>query len=188
MMTTVDEDEAVDAITKGPDSTWDIASLKKEVSRLTLRSLKKLGKANSKLQQAREVSERLMTDPSTTLESLEQCPNVEAVELELRELQERHQKLIQLEGLLHLEKKRSGHLPVQVVDLAVELGVSDEPPRPQQRGPGKQKGPRESTSKRLPYRRYFCLDKTEIRVSGCCILYVGMQYNNVVIADRVIDN
>lgn len=163
-MTTVDEDEAVDTIAKGPDSTWDIACLKKEVSRLTLRSLKKLGKANTKLTQAREVVERLMTDPSTTLENLEQCPNIEAVELELRELQERHQKLIQLEGLLHSEKKRSGLLPVQVVDLAVELGVSDEPPRPPQRGPGKQKGPRESTSKRLPYRRYFCIDKTEIRV------------------------
>ena len=171
-MTTVDEDEAVDTITKGPDSTWDIASLKKENSRLTLRSLKKLGKANTKLLQAREVVERLMTDPSTTLENMEQCPNVEAIELELRELQERHQKLIKLEGLLHSEKKRSGLLPLQVIDLVVDLGVSDEPPRPPQRGPGKQKGSRESASKRLPYRRYFCLDKTEIRVSGC--FYIGL--------------
>lgn len=165
MMTTVDEDEAVDTITKGADSTWDIACLKKEVARVTLRSHKKLGKANTKLEQAKQVAEKLMTDPNATLKELEQCPNIEAVELELRELRERHQKLIQLEGLLQLEAKRKGLLPEPIVELVVELGVSDEPPPPPQRGPGKQKGPRESTANRLPYRRYFSLDNTEIRVS-----------------------
>ena len=173
MMTAVDEDEAVDAITKGPDSPWDIASLKKEVSRLTLRSIKKLGKANTKLLQARQVAERLMADQNATVDELDQCPNIEAVELELRELRERHEKLTQLDGLLHGEKKRTGHLSMPIFELVEDVGVSDEPPPRPQRGPGKQKGPRESTAKRLPYRRYFCVDKTEIRVSdgfGCPLL------------------
>ena len=165
MMTAVDEDEALDTIEKGADSTWNIAGLKKEVARLVLRSHKKIGKASTKLTQAQEMVQKLMSDSNATLEELEQCPNIEAIELELTELQERLQKLNQLEGLLQTEKKRSGLLPGEIVGLAVKLGVSDEPSPPPERGPGKQKGQRESSSTRLPYRRYFTVDKTEIRVS-----------------------
>lgn len=164
-MTAVDEDEALDTIVKGTDSTWNIAGLKKEVARLVLRSHKKIGKASAKLTEAQETVQKLMNDSNSTLEELEQCPNVEAIEMELTELQGRLQKLNQLEGLLQLEKKKSGLLSGEIVGLAVELGVSDETPPPPERGPGKQKGQRELSSKRLPYRRYFTVDKTEIRVS-----------------------
>lgn len=163
-MSAVDEDEAVDN-EKAMDSVWNIPGLKKEVARLVMRSHKKMGKANTKLTKARALVDKLTGDPDVTMEQLEQCPNVDAIEMELEELRERLTKLNQLEELLAPEKQKSGVLPEPIATLALGLGLSDEPPPKQERGPAKVKGPREASSKRLPYRRYYAGDKTEIRVS-----------------------
>jgi len=161
LMTAVDED--VVETTKSLDSTWDIATLKNQVQRLVLRSHKKIAKANTRLVNAQTQVEELNTNPEVTMEALESCPNVDAVALELKELQERLVKLNSLEELLNFEKKKQGVLPQAAASLALELGVSDEPVPRQERGPKKANGPRESSKSRLPYRRYYS-DDIEIRV------------------------
>lgn len=163
LMTAIDEDEAIDT-NKTVNSVWNVPGLKKEVARLVMRSHKKIAKANTRLSSARGEVQRLTSDPQATLEELENCPNLDAIEMELKELQERLQKLNQLERSLETEKKKSAVLEGPVAALALELGVNDEPP-PQQIRVKKQKGPREMVSARLPYRRYYSLDQTEIRVS-----------------------
>ena len=167
MMTAVDNDDnTVGETTKSFTCTWNIASLKKEVQRLIQRSHKKVAKASIRLAQAQAHVEELRTQPEEiTIEDLQACPNVEAVAMELNELQERLLKLNQLEGLLQTESKRTGILPEPTVTLALDLGVSDEsttkiPPR----GPGKANGPQSTSKTRLPYRRYYSHNNIEIRV------------------------
>lgn len=159
----VDEDEAVNT-TKTVDSNWNLPALKKEVQRLVLRSHKKVGKAAQRLQQAKATVEELATNPDAALQELEACPNIEALEMDLKELKERLQGLNALEESLSSIKGKSGVvLPLDVAQLALDLGVDDQPPARPQRGPAKKKGPRRM-AKRLPYRRYYTADKVEIRV------------------------
>lgn len=162
MMTSIDEDETLET-SKSPQSNWNIVGLKKEINRLILRAHKKVGKTHTKLAKAQEIVEELTTNPDATLEELEKCPNIDAIELELNDLKERLQKLNELEEILGIEKRKSGILKSEVVSMVLALGVDDEPPPKQQRGPGKKKGPRKMPP-RLPYRRYYASDNTEIRV------------------------
>ena len=162
MMGAVDEDEAIDS-TKTLESAWNIPGLKKEVTRLVLRSHKKIAKASTRLDNARALVEKLTGDDNTTLEELEECPDVDALEFELDELRSRLVNLNKLEGLLENQKKKETVLPEEVAALAIDLGVNDEPPAKPQRGPKKKKGPRQEPS-RLPYRRFYSVNKTEIRV------------------------
>jgi hypothetical protein len=152
--------------------TWNIAGLLKEVPRLTARCHKKIGKARQRLDKAQEEVERLLTDPNPSLEEMEQCPNIEALETDLQQLQTRLQKLNQLEVLL-VELKAKGKnvtLPLHVEELVIELEVQDEPSPQQQtvKSTKKEKGPRNMEAFRLPYRRYYSKNKTEIRVSHRC--------------------
>lgn len=163
-MSSVDEDEAVDTTSKTIDSTWNLPGLKKEVQRAVARSHKKVGKATQRFKQAQEVVEQLATDPNASLQDLENCPNVEAMEMDLNELKERLQGLNQLEQALGAVKGKSGVvLPPDVAQLALDLGVDDQPPARPERGPPKKKGPRRMGA-RLPYRRYYTVNKVEIRV------------------------
>jgi len=164
-MSTVDEDEVEEA-TKSIESTWNVSGLKKEVQRLVLRCHKKTGKASQKVNQAREEIERLTSDDeSVTMEELENCPDIKALEMEQKELQDRLRDLNKLEELLQgIKKKGDVVLPEEIASLALNLGVDDKPPPRQPRGPGKKKGPREKTSSRLPYRRYYSYKNIEIRV------------------------
>jgi hypothetical protein len=170
MMATVDEDEAVDS-QKTLDSTWNVPGLKKEVTRLILRCHKKIAKASTRLANAQTLVEKLTADDSATLEELEQCPDVDALEFELNELRNRLMSLNELECLLENEKKKQAVLPVQAATLALDLGVNDEPPAKPQRGPKKKKGPRQETS-RLPYRRFYTENNTEIRVRGYWVIFL----------------
>ena len=158
----VSEEEEVD--TKTVDSTWNIGGLKKEVSRLTVRCHKKVGKANQRLQKASQEVDRLTSDPDVTMEELEACPNVENLEKDLEELQNRLTSLNKLEVLIQDIKGKNVVLPEHIAELALDLQVRDEPPKRQERPPKKEKGPREMKSFRLPYRRYYTENKTEIRV------------------------
>mmetsp|Transcript_14849 Transcript_14849/g.22677 ORF Transcript_14849/g.22677 Transcript_14849/m.22677 type:complete len:340 (-) Transcript_14849:21-1040(-) len=162
MMTSVDADETLHTLHSN-QTKWNIVGLKKEVNRLVLRTHKKVGKVHTKLSKAKEIVEELTTKPDATLEELENCPNIDVIEFELSNLQERLQKLNELEQTLAIEKRKSGLLQEPVLSMVLELGVNDEPPPKQERGPGKKKGPKQMTP-RLPYRRYYSLDNTEIRV------------------------
>jgi hypothetical protein len=174
LMAAVDEDEAVDSL-KTLDSTWNIPGLKKEVTRFILRSHKKIAKASTRLTNAQEFVEKLTSDDddyAATVEELETCPNVDALEFELKELRTRLQKLNELEHLLNSETKKRAVLSKQAASLALELGVNDEPPKRPLRVPKKKKGPRQEAP-RKPYKRYYTINKTEIRVCiDNMVLYV----------------
>jgi len=163
-MSTVDEDETETTV-KNLESTWNIPGLKKEVMRLSQRCFKKIGKANQRLVKAKETVQDLISDPNATLEALESCPNIEACELELQELQQRMRMLNTLDESLSnlVSKKKSMVLPEEIAQLALDLGVDDKPPSRPVRAP-KQKGPRRDTPSRKPYRRYYSFNNIEIRV------------------------
>lgn len=154
-----------DTATRSLDITWNLGGLKKEVSRLTVRCHKKVGKANQRLENAKKEVERLTGDPDVTMEELENCPNVEGLEQDFDELQTRLKNLNQLEVLLQDVKGKNAALPEHIAELVFELEVQDKPPKIQPRGPKKEKGPTKMESFRLPYRRYYTTNKTEIRVS-----------------------
>jgi predicted ribosome quality control (RQC) complex YloA/Tae2 family protein len=163
-MATVDEDETTEA-SKTADSTWNLPGLKKEVQRLVMRCHKKVGKANERLKKANELVDELATKPDASLEDLEKCPNLEVLEVELRQIQDRLKSLNSLEESLTGIKGKSGVvLPEEAVTLALSLGVDDAPPRRPERGAPKPKGPRSGTKGRLPYRRYYSFKSVEIRV------------------------
>mmetsp|Transcript_26479 Transcript_26479/g.58048 ORF Transcript_26479/g.58048 Transcript_26479/m.58048 type:complete len:406 (-) Transcript_26479:108-1325(-) len=169
LMMAVDDDDAIanEEGAKTIDGPWNLHGLKNEAARLTLRTHKKIGKASSRLESAKKRAEELMTDPDATLEQLEACPNVEALQVELDELRLRLRKLNQLEGDLGSikGKKKETVLPPEVASLVLDLGVNDSPPKRPARGPKKKKGPKaNSVSPRKPYRRYYTANKTEIRV------------------------
>lgn len=170
MMAAVDEDEAVDSAKK-LDSTWNVPGLKKEVIRLILRCHKKIAKSSTRLTNAQKLVDKLTSDDSATLEQLEQCPDIDALEFELNELRNRLICLNELESLLESVKKKQAVLPVEAATLCLDLGVNDKPPTRPPRGPQKPKGPRQEAS-RLPYRRFYTVDKTEIRVCGVVDCFV----------------
>ena len=151
-------------------SEWNVPGLKKEVTRLTVRCHKKIGKAAQRLRKAQEEVDRLTSSPDVTMEELEQCPNVDEIEADLSDLQQRLKKLNQLEVLLTdvktTKKNPSIVLPEHVASLALELEVSDEEPARAEKAPKKNKGPKNMQAFRLPYRRYYTVNKTEIRVSA----------------------
>ncbi|MGK3757882.1 MAG: hypothetical protein ACI8RD_010196 [Bacillariaceae sp.] len=147
------------------DRTWNVGGLRKEVSRLTVRCHKKVGKANQRLLKAQEEVDRLTGSEGVTMEELEKCPNVDEFEKELEELRSRLTQLNQLEVLLQDIKGKKTILPDHIATLAIKLEVQDETPTKPERGPKKEKGPTTMAAFRLPYRRFYTSDKTEIRVS-----------------------
>lgn len=162
-MMAIDDDEQVDSV-KTIKSTWNIGGLKKEVARMVFRSQKKIGKAATRLENARTTMKKLLEDEDASYEDLEKCPDVDALEMELEELQRRLVGLNELEqAIKSIKKNGEAVLDEDVATLALDLGVSDEPPKRAPRGPKKRKGPR-LEPKRRPYRRYYTLNKTEIRV------------------------
>jgi len=144
--------------------TWDLGGLRKEVSRLTVRCHKKTGKANERLRKAQEEVDRLTSDDNVSMEELENCPNLDELEAQVEELRTRLTQLNQLEVLLADVKGKKAVLPENIAKLAISLEVNDEPPQRQPRGPKKQKGPKVMNAFRLPYRRFYTVNKTEIRV------------------------
>lgn len=149
-----DDSDAITDDNEATQRTWNIAGLLKEVPRLTARCHKKIGKARQRLEKAQEEVERLMTDPQASLEELEQCPNISALETELQELQARLQNLNKLEVLLvelRSAKGKNATLPLHVAELVVQLDVHDEPLEPTSKSSKKEKGPRNMEAFRLPF-------------------------------------
>lgn len=162
MMAAVDEDEAVDSC-KTLESMWDIPGLRREVARLVVRSHKKIAKASTRLNNAKALVEKLTCDENATLEQLDECPDLDALEFELEELRSRLVGLNELGTRLESETKKTAVLPEEVAKLALAFGVNDEPAGRPPRAPKKKKGPRQE-AQRLPYRRFYTINKTEIRV------------------------
>jgi len=160
----MEEDEEV--VEMDVDRTWNLGGLRKEVSRLTVRCHKKTGKANQRLQKAQEEVDRLTGTEGVTMEELEKCPNLDELEAQVKELRTRLTQLNQLEVLLADIKGKKTVLPEHVAKLAISLEAQDEPPQRAERGPKKEKGPRNMNAFRLPYRRFYTNNKTEIRVSA----------------------
>jgi hypothetical protein len=176
--TTTDDNDSSSTTetTNTEERTWNLGGLQKEVSRLTVRSHKKIGKARQRLDKANQEVERLTSDPNVSLEELEECPNVEALEADLEELQTRLKNLNKLEVLLSDVKGKGKNvvLPDHVADLAIQLEINDEPPKADAKVTKKEKGPRNMHSFRLPYRRFYTKNKTEIRVRRTTLVYVSI--------------
>jgi len=172
--TSMKEEEEKEEIRK-----WNLGGLRKEVSRLTVRCHKKIGKANQRIQKAKLEVERLLSkDGVITDEEFDSCPNnIDQLQQDLVVLQTRLQQLNQLEVLLQDVKggKKNGVvvLPDHISSLVISLDVNDEPltSNPQsssaknnKNSKTKEKGPKNMTPFRRPYRRYYTSNKTEIRV------------------------
>ena len=159
---------------EGEDRKWNLGGLRKEVSRLTVRCHKKIGKANQRIQKAKEEVERLLSkgDDTITDEEFDSCPNIDQLEQDLATLKTRLQQLDQLEVLLQdIKGNKAVVLPDHISSLVLSLQVNDEPltsnpqsPSSSQKKKKKEKGPKNMTSFRRPYRRYYTMNKTEIRV------------------------
>lgn len=163
-MSAVDEEESETANKKTVDSAWDVSGLKKEVFRLIQRCHKKVGQSNQRLTKAKQTVENITSDPAASVEELEKCPDTDALQFELQQLQARLRKLNTLEeSLTTIGNKKKTVLPKDIASLAIDLGVSDAPPsRPSREK--KEKGPRRDSPSRRPYRRYYSHDNIEIRV------------------------
>jgi len=160
-LSAIDEDESISI-----DRTWDLGGLRKEVTRLTVRCHKKTGKANERLRKAQDEVDRLTSTEDVTMEELEKCPNLDELEEQVEELRTRLRQLNHLEVQLADIKGKTIVLPEHIAKLAISLEVNDEPPQRQPRGAKKKKGPKVIYAFRLPYRRFYTVNKTEIRVSG----------------------
>lgn len=166
--TSVHTDTNEQSSVKTLSSEWNVPGLKKEVTRLIFRSHKKVGKAKERLRKAKERVEELLTDDTASMDDLDSCQNVEEFEKETEKLLERLNGLNKLESALASCNKKTMVLPEDVASLALKLEVDDAPPSKPSRGPKKPKGPR-TTSPRKPYRRYYSLDNTEIRVGKTAV-------------------
>jgi NFACT protein RNA binding domain len=150
---------------------WNVTGLKKEVGRLIQRSHKKIGKASERLRktQEEELLDKSNDEPATASfkdKKLDDFSSLSAEEQyeELEALRARLQDLNKLESALASYKQKSNAvLPEDIATLALALDVDDAPPARLDRGPPKPKGPRVS-GPRLPYRRFYSQQKTEIRV------------------------
>lgn len=141
--------------------------LRKEISRLTVRCHKKIGKASQRLEKAKMEVDRLASNEDVSMEELEACPNLDQLEMDLHDLQRRLKQLNQLEVLLQDIKSKMNDvmLPEHIIELVITLKVDDNPPAKQQEERVKKtKGPKTMTSFRLPYRRFYSENGIEIRV------------------------
>ena len=172
-----------DVYSKTISSTWNIPGLKAEVNRQLLRCHKKISKASNRIETAQTTIQYLQTHPNVTQEELEACPNIVLFERELQELQQRLEKLNQLDGALQLyvaKNKSQEILPLALAQLVIELECKDEPPSKPLRGPKKEKGPAaHEVQRRKPYKRYYTLNKTEIRVRRFTYSIFFTFYNTV---------
>ncbi len=206
---TIDDDNSAENRT-----TANIPLLKKEIARLTLRTHKKIDKASTRIRGAEEQYNklRLAIDACPSdygvddklLQQLEQAPSVELYKQELRDLQDRLQKLNWLQEQLNkspLKNKKElsfdeilNIVPnegAQVTQYILDLDISDDYESQRQKkiemDANNRLAKKEKSMKlnehnvqqpkqggRLPYRRYYSQQQTEIRVckslscSECC--------------------
>ena len=141
---------------------WDLAGLKREARRQADRAMKKVGKATTKLRNAREAAAALMEDEDASLEELEKCPDVVVLEADLEGLRARVLALNKLNDALHEVKSNKDNAFPDIVANAILLDVNDAPPPVVPRGAKKPKG--KPTKPRMPFFTYTSADGVDIRV------------------------
>ena len=196
---TIDDDKSAENRT-----TANIPQLKKEIARLTLRTHKKIDKASTRIRGAEEQYNklRLAIDAcpldhgvdDKLLQQLEQAPSVEVCKQELRDLQDRLQKLNWLEEQFNkppLKNKKelsfdeilniAPNEGAQVIQYILDLDIRDDYESQKQKkiemDANNRRAKKEKSMKlkeqnvqqpkqggRLPYRRYYSEQQTEIRV------------------------
>ena len=151
----------------GPVPAVNLKGLKAEVSRAILRTFKKVGKANERLQRAEQEYAAVMALDSPPQERLEACPDPDEFREQLVSLQSALGRLRDLEEALKAIKGEGTSVEdkaklAPLLQVAAELNVSDEPPPPQERGPKKPKG--QPAAPRQPFHKHTSVDGVEIRV------------------------
>ena len=148
--------------TADTEKKWDIKALKLEVNRTYMRTFKKVGKADERLSKALIEYNDILNTANVSEKRMLECPNPDDLQVDLNNLRETMKKLIYLEEELKSIKSVGNEKFPALAALALELGVSDVAPVPQERGPKKPKG--KMTGPRRPYHVYTGLDGIEIRV------------------------
>lgn len=148
-----DDEDSTSVEDETTKTSFNIAVLKKETSRLIMRSHKKVGKVSARIRYAEEQLEKLRAeiDESTSeevddklLSKLENAPNVEDHRKEMEELQSRLKKLNWLEEqfaqsplkgkkIMSLEDLQKIEIGVQVVEYVTELEINDDENQKQKR-------------------------------------------------------
>ena len=141
----------------------NLKGLRQEVSRAILRTFKKVGKANERLQRASKEYQEIMALESPSTVQLEACPDPDAVATQLAELQATLNTLRDLEEGLKDIKSTADDAFAGLLSVATSLDVGDMPPPIPERGPKKAKGPR-MLPPRKPYHTHTSVDGIEIRV------------------------
>ena len=152
--------------TRKPISEWSLAGLLEELQRQEQKAMKKVSQATTRLREAKEIVDRLLVEENT-LEALEKCPDVDALERDLREKRARLESVRALRELTASAssggKKKTSITDEEkwkeCVELAIELDISDSPPPRPPRGPKKVKNANNKNAVR-PRRPYFAYAST----------------------------
>ena len=184
-------------------TSFNIPIIKKETVRLQLRTHKKIGKVSTRIRSAEEQYDKLRAaidasesssvseeEEDKLLQQLEQAPDIQTFKDDLKDLQDRLQKLNWLEEQFNkapLKSKKQLSVDeleelftegAQVVQYIIELDISDDESRKLKNIEQNAKNRRAKKQKdamnkeqskqvqggRLPYRRYYSESQTEIRV------------------------
>mmetsp|Transcript_4640 Transcript_4640/g.14853 ORF Transcript_4640/g.14853 Transcript_4640/m.14853 type:complete len:315 (-) Transcript_4640:1682-2626(-) len=151
---------------EGLDTEINLDGMRKESQRKLYRAQKKAAKARERAELCDARMEELLSDEDAALEALEALPNCDELRAAAAAEAERVERLDSLvQGLktCTASADAADATPLaQLLSLAADLGVSDQPPaRPPPR-PKKPKGPR--AKPRLPYRVFRSEGGAEIRV------------------------
>lgn len=147
-----------------PADAIDLDGMRRELARRIDRSVKKVGKATTKLRVARERTEATLGAAEVTEAELLACPDVGACERELEELRRELMDLNILNDLLRSVKSTGAVTFVEeAYPLAKAWDVRDEPPERPPRVK-KEKGPKTADKPRLPYWTFVSIDGIDIRV------------------------
>jgi hypothetical protein len=147
--------------TRKPVSEWSLVGLLEELQRQEQKAMKKVSQATTRLREAKEIVDRLLVEENT-LEELEKCPDVDALERDLREKRARLESVRALREMTSSAssggKKKTSITDEEkwkeCVELAIELDISDSPPPRPPRGPKKVKNANNKNAVR-PRRPYF---------------------------------
>ena len=153
LMASEDDDGSDESSGGEPRTSFNMAALKKETTRLTLRTHKKIGKVSTRIRGAEEQYEKLRVAIDTSssedmdeqlLQQLEQAPNVGQHKDELSELKNRLKQLNWLEEQFAKPPLKSKKQQISVEDLqnlspegaqvvryVLELDISDDESRKQ---------------------------------------------------------
>ena len=153
--------------TRKPISEWSLAGLLEELQRQEKKAMKKVSQATTRLREAKEIVDRLLLEENdATMEELEKCPDVDALD---RDLGEKRARLESVRALSEMTSRASsgGKKKTAITDeekwkecveLAIELDISDSPPPRPPRGPKKVKNANKNAVR--PRRPYFAYGST----------------------------